>query len=504
MKVCITTAGIGSRMGPYYKINKALLPVDKQAAISRIIAQFPTETEFVIACGHNAQQVIDYLELAHPALNFTYVMVEKYAGPNTGPLLSLYACKEHLQEPFVFVASDTLFLNSVYPNENQLFYSEVYDHGYSYIHVETSDGSTVTTMSEQPARFYWWAFTGLMTVADYESFWIGAEIALSNRQFEIYHAVNESNISFSAEETAGWEDIGTYERYTNVIAGVGFDFSKPDEFIYNINNRIIKWFFDKSITTDRMQRAALLPEVFPKNITQRGEFLSYDYTKGHTLYEYNSNDIFAEFLKWMSLNVWEEQEADISSNLQLFYEQKTRERIQMFHDKYPDWNDPEYVNGTPVITTKDVLTKFDFSCLVENAIPSFVHGDLQFDNVICGENDFTLIDWRQNFGGRIDLGDLYYDLAKLLGGIRLNYSLVKRGYLTYEQIGTSVKLGTYNDFLSHEYEQQFWDFVAQMGFDHTNIENLLGIVFLNMAPLHHAPFDKFLYALGLRTLTKAL
>ena len=33
------------------------------------------------------------------------------------------------------------------------------------------------------------------------------------------------------------------------------------------------------------------------------------------------------------------------------------------------------------------------------------------------KNKFTLIDWRQDFAGETEFGDLNYDLAKLLGGI---------------------------------------------------------------------------------------
>ena len=49
-------------------------------------------------------------------------------------------------------------------------------------------------------------------------------------------------------------------------------------------------------------------------------------------------------------------------------------------------------------------------------VPSRFHGDFHFKNILWQEskNKFIL-DWRQEFGGLIDYGDLYYVL-KLLHG----------------------------------------------------------------------------------------
>ena len=37
------------------------------------------------------------------------------------------------------------------------------------------------------------------------------------------------------------------------------------------------------------------------------------------------------------------------------------------------------------------------------------------------DNKFILIDWREDFGENVEYGDLYYDIAKLYGGMILNY-----------------------------------------------------------------------------------
>ena len=67
MKVCILTAGKGTRMGAYSKIiNKSLLPIKNKAMISHIIELFPINYEFVIGLGHLGHQVKNYLRAAHP------------------------------------------------------------------------------------------------------------------------------------------------------------------------------------------------------------------------------------------------------------------------------------------------------------------------------------------------------------------------------------------------------------------------------------------------------
>ena len=70
MKVCILTAGIGSRMGDISQsLNKSILPTKDGAIISEIINYFGKKTKFVIAVGYKKNQVKDYLKIAHPSIN---------------------------------------------------------------------------------------------------------------------------------------------------------------------------------------------------------------------------------------------------------------------------------------------------------------------------------------------------------------------------------------------------------------------------------------------------
>ena len=107
-KVCILTAGAGTRMGDFSNhINKAILPVNFKAVISHIVEKFPVDIEIVVAVGHKKETVIDYLTLAYPKRNFSFVEIDKVVGPETGPGYSFLQCKPLLQTPFIFFAADT-------------------------------------------------------------------------------------------------------------------------------------------------------------------------------------------------------------------------------------------------------------------------------------------------------------------------------------------------------------------------------------------------------------
>ena len=72
------------------------------------------------------------------------------------------------------------------------------------------------------------------------------------------------------------------------------------------------------------------------------------------------------------------------------------------------------------------------------------HGDLQFDNIILSENSFYFIDWRDSFGSSITYGDIYYDLAKLYGGMMVPYNLMKNE----DNIGIDI----YSNNVNYKYD----------------------------------------------------
>ena len=77
----------------------------------------------------------------------------------------------------------------------------------------------------------------------------------------------------------------------------------------------------------------------------------------------------------------------------------------------------ETINGNIVPPISELLNLVDWDNL-SSGIPTRFHGDLHFENILISETgNFSLLDWRQDFAGLQEYGDLYYDLAKLLHGM---------------------------------------------------------------------------------------
>ena len=128
-RVCIPTAGTGSRLGGLTRfINKSLVGIANRPTLSHMIEQFPADTEFVIALGHRGNLIREFLELAYPQRKFFFAVVYPFEGPGSGLGLSLLACKHHLQQPFIFISCDTLVKEPIpAPDENWMGYAELSD-----------------------------------------------------------------------------------------------------------------------------------------------------------------------------------------------------------------------------------------------------------------------------------------------------------------------------------------------------------------------------------------
>lgn len=67
------------------------------------------------------------------------------------------------------------------------------------------------------------------------------------------------------------------------------------------------------------------------------------------------------------------------------------------------------------------------------------HGDLHPENIVFDElQGFMFLYWSQDFSGyTAPYGDIYYDLAKLQHGLRVDHGAVRRGQ--FEVIGSETK-----------------------------------------------------------------
>ena len=489
------------------KLNKALHAIDGKAIISHIIEKFPQEAEFVIGVGFLSEQVRQYVRIAHEDRQITFVEVDNYEGPGSGPGYSLLCCRKHLQKPFYFVSCDTLWDNVLDWSmaDNWLGVARVTpaeSSNYCNLRilgdrvVELRDKAYVDDVAFQ-------AFVGLCYIKDFTVFWaalkndktVAGEHQISNG---INALIEKTLVQARAIE---WTDVGDADKYKKTVGRYeNYDFSKQDEALFIVNRKVIKFFVDTTVTQRRVQKSKLNPAVFPPITHHAGQFYAYDFQLGETLYQVNSPETFRCFLDWLGANLWQPRSVDrgiMRTTCLQFYQGKTLERLGMFNQKYASADTLSCVNGRSIPSTSDLFSRVPWSQLSEG-IPCFMHGDLQFDNVLydVAKNAFILLDWRQDFGGHVEFGDLYYDLAKLYGGIILNYDYIKLNLLSYTEDEHGVFFDFAQRFQSGNYLRQLSDYVQGNGYDLSRVRMLVALIYLNMSPLHHYPFDKMLYSLG--------
>ena len=519
-KVCILAAGVGSQMGEVGEnINKAILPVNNKAVISYIVEKFPKDTEFVIAVGHKKETVTDYVSLAHPERKFKFVDIDKFAGPGTGPGYSILKCEKYLQSPFVFFTADTMVLEDIpAPEENWMGIAPVKEtEPYCTVRMRNNIIVQLDNKIKTDNKF---AFIGLAGVKDFKDFFA----ALRSRESVSGEVqVTEGFVGLIGKKLSPmgftWFDTGSLKGYTDTNrnfsgAGKKFDFSKGDEFLYFVNGRVIKFFVNHTITQNRYDRARkFLKDLAPKIEAKKGNFYAYTMIPGQTIYSALTPALTRDFLTWAKKHLWKPVKLSKEAKKKFdaasldFYRDKTLKRVETFVEKTELKNERKIINGLPVPTTKELLAKVDWNHIAD-AIPSLFHGDLQFDNVLVREDKnkhpFVLLDWRQDFGGLVHVGDLYYDLAKLYGGTLMSYPLIKDGMF---EVVLTDKTADYKYFIKSdliEAQYELEDFIVKNGYDLMKIKTISALIFLNMAPLHNDPFDQLLHHHGRSMLHKAL
>ncbi len=523
-KVCILAAGAGPAMPELTNsINKAILPINFKAVISHIIEKFPTTTEMVVAVGHKKDTVMNYLALAHPERKFTFVEIDNFVGPGTGPGYSLLKCKSNLQSPFILYTADTIVLEEIpAPDHNWLGIAPV-KKTEPYCTVKMKN-NLIYQLDDKTKNDNKFAFIGIAGVKDYELFFQGLEETSDAMKDEIQVSSGFRKIIERSLAPVGftWFDTGTLDNYIrtnkNFSGENKFDFSKGkgDEFLFFVGNKVIKFFADETIAKNRCERAEkYLKNLCPIIETQKGNLYSYNKVEGQVLYDVLNRQIVIDFLDWAVANLWKKINLEPATSeeykkaCESFYVTKTNKRIQSFYDKTGIKDVPITINGILVPPLSNIMQKVDWAH-IKDGTPSNFHGDLQFDNILYvknvadKKNEFVLLDWRQDFAGLVSHGDMYYDLAKLYGGTLISYQLIKDAMFTFNMSDSNVYYNYHikNDLT--EAREEFETFISKQGFDLKKIKIMTALIFLNMSPLHEEPFDKLLYFMGRSMLNRLI
>jgi GTP:adenosylcobinamide-phosphate guanylyltransferase len=463
-KFCILAAGRGTRNNNVSGLHKALLPLENKPVISHIIDRIG-DVEIVIAVGYKSNQIKTYMDLVHSDKKITYVDVDNYEDVGSGPGYSLLCCKDELQEPFVFTSVDTLVgddINFMSINENWLGIASVDKHeSLSYCLVEGSK------------------YLDKLYYGSGEKAYIG---------------MTGNNESYAE----------TKKVFNNDIVA-----NKSDEAIFIDNGKVVKYFDNEEKVTRRIQRLNYLDNCPDIKMVNENMY-SYDYINGELFSNISDESLMVKLLQDCQKKLWKKSIStdDFLQNCVQMYETKTMERIESLSNT--DLDKIKFINGVEVEPIKKMLNKIDWDSFYTKSIPSQFHGDFQPENILYDDvkDEFVLIDWRQQFGTSLEVGDTYYDLAKLYHAILINGQSILSDMFDYKIDSDKANLSFYAKSNLVSFMDIFKNFCDTHEYDWKNVE-LLGILqYLNICTLYEnfkgGRYGVFLFLYGKYLLSKHL
>jgi dTDP-glucose pyrophosphorylase len=498
----VLAAGRGSRLGRLGdELPKCLLPLDGRAVLSHQFALAPPGARLVVVTGYRADQVEEYVRIAHPDLDVTIVREENWGR---GPGASLLEARGCVEGDLVFTACDTLW-----DHDSSLWDGDTTwlalaplpvgtpaarwcravvddDHGY----VLRLDDKTPDVA---PNSF---ASTALGRVHrdDLDLFWSGLERADQVSGEVQLSAGLESLIDHGVPAEARfirWTDVGDEQAYRQALAATaGYDPLKPDQVTYVLpsQNRVVKWHVDPQKIAWRVERAKQLGDLVPATVEPVGSSLvGFEYEVGCTVYraEVIPGSAVPALLDWWDERFWStrthlaERPPSWRELTTRFYRDKTFSRVMAL--------DPALRS-----VALDAVTRVDWDALVEGCVPGIFHGDLTFANVIMWDDDwnvrFRAIDWREDFAGETTWGDLRYDLGKLLSGTVFHWENARHGDFRRWDVGPIHRVTIENAVTD------------RFGLNVDDVRRIAALCMIGSAVLHAAPMDEILVTRGCRLL----
>lgn len=514
--VVIPCAGTGSRLGEltqYY--NKAMVTLGPKPIISYIIEHFTKEDEIIILLGYKGDYLKQVINAIYPDWNITFREVDKFEGPGSGLGYSLSKAMDLLQKPFIFWPNDTLVDNdfSKIPyRENWVMVGSKDEDSKNYRHVLYNKAGSVTILPKDATGYlYSVPYTGICFVRDYKKFW---DMFSNNRELFINdgEVAGLNNVEELRIVTAkNWIDTGNLdilkkaqEEYSSKMEEVILE--KPDEAIWFVDNRVIKFHIDKKFISDRVKRFESFLCDEQKNNGIKIPRLLYHYDN---VYVYQREpgviasknispiefkELLDNFFVMPREKTTDEKALEIYTD---FYKNKTLSRIKKFCSQTGQADATHYINGYYCLPAEQIVKQIDWDLISKRGIfTKNYHGDFHLENILIQENgDFVMLDWRQNFGNS-DIGDVYYDLAKMWHSLIVNHQMVKENLFSIKELDNdSVIIDIHRTFLDTEMEKILEDF-CDTYFDKTQVQLITALVFLNIAACHTYPYSRFLFYLG--------
>jgi thiamine kinase-like enzyme len=186
-----------------------------------------------------------------------------------------------------------------------------------------------------------------------------------------------------------------------------------------------------------------------------------------------------------------------------FYYEKSLSRINYLYEKNNINDKIEIINNVKTPKISSLFERIDWK-KINSGIPVNFHGDLHFENILKNKNRFTLLDWREDFSGIKNYGDIYYDLAKINHGLIIDHSIIQKLKFDVKINKKNVLINFQQSKANKICQKIFYKFLKDNNFSLVKVKILTSLIFLNIAGLHHYPYSIFLYYLGKSSLHRAL
>jgi len=522
-KVFIPCAGTGTRLGDLTKnLNKGLVSVDNKPVISHIVDKFNEDIEIVVALGYKGEYVKQFLEISYPNRNFTFVNIDNYDKSGSGLGYTLLCCKEYLQSEFIFIVNDLIITDEI-PSlqkmagiNNWIGYSDTPGTNH-YRTISHKDGK-LTKLNEKNEKPSNPTYIGICGIRDYKKFWsfsddkkfidIGESYSI---QQMLDNGIGFDSVKFDFYDSGHKETLTKARKHIKTENAPNI-LEKPNEAIWFVEDKVIKFCIDTDFIKNRAIRSESLTPYVPQVIDVTENMYSYKKVNGTIFSEAVTTENFKFLLDW--LETFHEpvkvNKTEFKKSCLKFYKDKTYQRVDEYFKRFGNSDsDREVINGTKVPSVKSLLDKVDWKWIADG-VPVRFHGDLHFENILVSERNnhntlpITLLDWRQDFCGSLDYGDVYYDLAKLMHGLIISHDIINDDLYNFDRSMNEIKYDFLRKNINIDCEDIFVEYINKWGYDVKKVKVMTALIFLNIAMFHHYPYCHLLFYLGKNLLNKSL